>query len=157
MMGVSGCGKSTLGHRIAGVLGVPFVEGDDYHSAQNIQKLSDGIALRDEDREPWLVKIGEAMGQYDACVVACSALKRSYRDMLRELSGRDIIFVFMDIEAGELEQRLAEREGHFMSADLLQSQLDILEAPGDGERYFVWQSHMEVADIVELIRNADFS
>jgi carbohydrate kinase (thermoresistant glucokinase family) len=130
VMGVSGCGKSTLGHVLAGCLAVPFVEGDDLHSAANVAKMAAGQPLTDEDRAGWLQALSErlqqSVSQEQGLVVACSALKKIYRDVLRQ-GAPDVLFVHLQGSPEVLTQRLQQRTGHYMPATLLQSQLAILE------------------------------
>ena len=136
VMGVSGCGKSTLGRALADRLGARFVEGDELHPPENVRAMSEGRALDDAMRAPWLRAVGdaaEAARREGGAVVACSALKRAYRDLLRERVGA-LGFVFLDPPRAVLEARVASREGHYMPASLLQSQIDTLEPPGPGER-----------------------
>jgi gluconokinase len=136
IMGVSGSGKSTLAQALAARLGVPFLEGDDFHSAGNRGKMAAGIALDDEDRRPWLDALGAAIAADAAprgVVAACSALKRSHRDRLRRAAGRPLRFICLVVEPDALVQRLAARQGHYMPATLLASQLEALEMPGADE------------------------
>jgi carbohydrate kinase (thermoresistant glucokinase family) len=130
VMGVSGCGKSTLGHVLAGRLAVPFVEGDDLHSGANVAKMAAGQPLTDEDRGGWLQALSErlqqSVNQEQGLVVACSALKKIYRDVLRQ-GAPDVLFVHLQGSPEVLTQRLQQRTGHYMPATLLQSQLAILE------------------------------
>lgn len=130
VMGVSGCGKTSVGAALAELLGLPFIEGDKLHPAANIAKMSAGIALGDTDRWPWLDEIGrEIVANKNGAIASCSALKCVYRDRLRAAAGRDIRFVFLDLSRGELERRMRLRQGHFMPAALLDSQLATLESP----------------------------
>lgn len=132
VMGVSGCGKSTMGAALAERLGVPFIEGDGLHPESNIAKMSAGIALTDEDRAPWLARIGEVLKAHAAtggAVVSCSALKKAYRDRLRNSAGVRLVFVYMEGSRALLESRMTTRPGHFMPASLLDSQLSVLEPP----------------------------
>lgn len=127
VMGVSGSGKSTVGRLVADALGARFVDGDDLHPASNVAKMSAGIPLDDDDRAPWLRAVGRALaeGGPTGTVVACSALKRSYRDLIRtEAPGT--VFAELDGTRELLATRL-DRPGHFMPASLLDSQLAILE------------------------------
>ena len=132
VMGVSGCGKSTVGHLLAGRLDVPFVEGDDLHSAANVSKMAAGQPLTDQDRVGWLQALSQRLQQalqYDqGVVVACSALKKAYRDVLRQ-GASDVLFVHLQGSPEVLTQRLKQRTAHYMPATLLQSQLAILEPP----------------------------
>jgi beta-glucosidase len=136
VMGVSGSGKSTVGAAIADAVGWPFVDGDSLHPAANVEKMAHGHPLTNADRAPWLDAIGEAMDKFirdgaDA-VIACSALKRVYRDRLRD--GRpDVWFAFLDIHTDLLKARMAQRHGHFMPSTLLPSQLATLERPAPDE------------------------
>ncbi|WP_087130049.1 gluconokinase [Microbacterium esteraromaticum] len=125
-MGVSGVGKTTVARLVAEHLGMPFVDADDLHSASNLAKMSNGIPLTDEDRMPWLHAVGDALGQSPASVIACSALKRTYRDVLRE-HAPNALSVMLDADPARLADQIARRRGHFMPPELLQSQLDALE------------------------------
>lgn len=130
VMGVSGSGKTTVATGLAETMGWTYVEGDDLHPKANVEKMHAGIPLTDEDRWPWLKRIGSWIDEHEAdgksAVITCSALKRSYRDFLRE--GRpNVQFCHVDVSRADLEKRLAERTGHYMPASLLQSQLDTLE------------------------------
>lgn len=129
VMGVSGCGKSTVGERLATYLGASFIEGDSLHSVQNVEKMRSGIPLTDADRWPWLEEIGARLASPAATVVSCSALKRAYRERLREVAWQPITFVFLQGTRALLATRLAERKGHYMPLSLLDSQLAILELP----------------------------
>ncbi|MEP6858416.1 MAG: gluconokinase [Gemmatimonadales bacterium] len=140
VMGVSGSGKSLIGATFARALGVDFVEGDQYHSAENVQRMKAGIPLTDKDREQWLrslaARLREAKDAGTGVVMACSALKRSYRDMLRA-EAKDLRFVFLRGERTLIAQRLAGRTGHYMPASLLESQLATLEEPSPDEDAWV--------------------
>ncbi len=137
VMGVSGSGKSTLGALLAARLDCAFLEGDSFHSDGNVEKMRRGVALTDEDRWPWLDRLGGAMGEAVArdglVVAACSALKRSYRERLAQATGRPIAFALLDTAPPELERRLGNRPGHYMPASLLDSQLHTLERPDRDE------------------------
>ncbi|MBB2683852.1 UNVERIFIED_ORG: gluconokinase [Rhizobium etli] len=133
VMGVSGCGKSSVGEGIAARNGVRFVEGDQLHPARNVEKMAKGIPLTDADRLPWLDRIGvEIKAAQDASqglVISCSALKRTYRDRLRQAAGGRLAFVFLEGSRDLLLSRMQARQGHFMPASLLDSQLQTLEPP----------------------------
>ncbi|VDL82331.1 unnamed protein product [Nippostrongylus brasiliensis] len=129
IMGVCGCGKTTVGRRLARSLGVAFKDADEFHSATNIEKMKSGIPLNDDDRKPWLSAIHDYCKQYSPLVVGCSALKRSYRDVLRE--GLRCRFVFLKVNRSLLEARLNQRKDHFMNPALLDSQLATLEDPSE--------------------------
>ena len=130
VMGVSGTGKSTVGLELARRLGRPFLEGDDLHPEENVARMSAGTALVDDDRAPWLAAVRDAMSAHGAAgtstVVACSALRRSYRAVLREATGR-VRFMLLDVDGDVLRERVARRTGHWMPPTLLDSQLAVLE------------------------------
>jgi gluconokinase len=135
--GVSGSGKTTVGARLADRLGWRFTDGDDLHPAANVAKMRAGIPLTDTDRWPWLRAIAAWMDEHIArgedAVVACSALRRSYRDLL--LDGRPAVrMVFLAPDREVLARRLASRHGHFFPEELLSSQFDALEPPAPDER-----------------------
>jgi carbohydrate kinase (thermoresistant glucokinase family) len=132
-MGVSGSGKSTIGSALAQRLGLEFLDGDDLHSVENRTKMASGIPLQNDDRVPWLERVGEALRSDAAGVVACSALTRSYRDVIRSVVP-EAFFVHLAGSRGILERRLAGRIHEFMPATLLASQIDILEPLGTDER-----------------------
>jgi UDP-N-acetyl-2-amino-2-deoxyglucuronate dehydrogenase len=135
VMGVSGSGKSTVGELLAQDAGVPFLDGDDLHPESNRRKMADGHALDDDDRRPWLEEVGRALAgrPEGGPVVACSALKRDYRDILRA-AAPDAVFVHLAGDHELLAERLGGREGHFMPSSLLASQLRTLEPLGDDEQ-----------------------
>ena len=130
VMGVSGSGKTTVGRGIATAMGWEYAEGDDFHSAANVAKMTSGTPLTDEDRWPWLRAIGDWLDEHEragrSAVVTCSALRRVYRDLLRE--GRDgVRFCHLSADADVIRSRLEHREGHYMPPSLLPSQLATLE------------------------------
>lgn len=133
IMGVSGCGKSTIGARLAGMLETPFLEGDTFHDEAAIAKMRAGEPLTDDDRWPWLDRLGSAMNDAVATqggvLAACSALRGSYRQRLRDAIGAPTCFLLLDNSREELVRRLNERPNHYMPASLLDSQLDTLERP----------------------------
>jgi len=128
VMGVSGCGKTTVGDLIARELGVPFLDGDSLHPAENVAKMAAGTPLTDEDRWPWLMTVGSelAAAGNGGMVLACSALRRSYRDAIRQ-QAPETMFVHLHGTKEVLASRLESRSGHFMPAALLESQLATLE------------------------------
>jgi gluconokinase len=154
VMGVSGSGKTVIGSAFARTLGVEFVEGDDFHSEENVKRMASGIALTDEDRAPWLRSIGArlraAKGAGTGLVVSCSALKRSYRDLLRAEAGY-VRFIFLRGSRALIAERLAARSRHFMPPSLLDSQFAALEQPGPDER--VWECDVKEspADLVAAL------
>lgn len=128
IMGVSGCGKSSIGAAFAARIGAGFVDGDDLHPAKNIAKMAAGIPLDDSDRAPWLEAIGQIFAQRDLpLVVACSALKRSYRDIIRAQAEGGVTFLHLDGTRDVIANRMAARLGHFMPSALLDSQFAALE------------------------------
>jgi len=136
VMGVSGAGKSSVGERLAQAIGCDFAEGDRLHPASNVEKMAKGVPLTDEDRWPWLDLVGQelagAVSQGRSLVLSCSALKRVYRDRLRQAAGGKLKFVFLKGTPELLEVRMGERTGHFMPLSLLHTQLATLETP-EGE------------------------
>jgi gluconokinase len=134
VMGVSGSGKTSVGEGLAAQLGMPLLEGDQFHPSANIEKMSSGTPLTDDDRWPWLDAIAVAMRDaHDGVIVTCSSLRRVYRDRLREHAGRPVLFVFLDGAKETIAARLADRKGHFMPPSLLQSQFATLEPPSADE------------------------
>ncbi len=135
VMGVSGSGKTTLAQALSRAISLEFVEGDDLHSAANIAKMRRGEPLDDHDRAPWLAAIGRrlagAQQALHGIVISCSALKVAYRNALRVASG--VRFIFIDADRDLIEQRLANRQGHFMPRGLVASQFDTLERPQAAE------------------------
>jgi carbohydrate kinase (thermoresistant glucokinase family) len=135
VMGVAGSGKSTVGRLVAAELGWDFGEGDALHPAANVAKMAAGTPLTDDDRKPWLARVRAWIDEHVAAgrpgVIACSALKRAYRDALRD---PHVVFVHLAGSRERLAARLAARQGHFMPATLLDSQLAALEPPGAGEQ-----------------------
>jgi gluconokinase len=139
VMGVSGCGKSTFSKAISNELSLAWVDGDDLHSIESVAKMQAGVALNDKDRWPWLDRIAGYLvegitrgGKENGRVVACSALKRAYRDRIRH-SLPSVHFIFLDGDSELIRSRMASRVGHFMRLDLLDSQLRTLERPGADE------------------------
>lgn len=139
-MGVSGSGKSTLGALLAQRLDCPFLEGDDFHDARAVAKMRAGKPLDDDDRWPWLDRLGAAIGETlasgGAVVAACSALRLRYRQRLREAIPVPTRFVLLDAGYDELLRRLSQRSGHYMPTSLLDSQLATLERPDADEMVF---------------------
>lgn len=126
VMGVSGCGKSDIGQRLATAMGMPFVEGDAWHSPDNIAKMAAGIPLTDDDRAVWLATLRDQIANSAAMVLSCSALKRRYRDLLRD-GDPALFFIELDGSRALIEERMRARRGHFMPTSLLDSQFRDLE------------------------------
>jgi gluconokinase len=145
VMGVSGAGKTVVGTLLADALAVPFLEGDALHPPENVRRMAQGIPLTDDDRRGWLGaiadRIAEARRTSSGLVVACSALKRAYRDVLRGADGA-LRFVHLTGDPGLIRQRMGQRVGHYMPASLLDSQLATLEVPGVDEHAWTF----DVAD-----------
>jgi len=155
VMGPSGCGKSTLAAALAEALDWEFVEGDRLHSTSNIAKMQRGAPLTDEDRAPWLDRIGEALARESATgvVAACSALKRSYRDRLRNAAG-DLFFILPELPRETLEARLWYRKGHYMPVSLLDSQIRTLEMPEADEMALCLDGNLPVEAQVRQVLSA---
>jgi gluconokinase len=126
VMGVSGCGKSDIGQRLATALGIAFIEGDAWHSPANIAKMAAGNPLTDDDRAAWLATLRDQVANGASLVLSCSALKRRYRDLLREGDSK-LFFIELDGSRALIEQRMRVRLGHFMPTSLLDSQFGDLE------------------------------
>ena len=154
VMGVSGSGKSHVGAALARACSVDFVEGDELHPAANIARMSAGIPLDDAARQPWLAAIAAAIARRrgKGVVVACSALRRAYRDVLRQADPA-LRLLYLRVPRDELARRLRERT-HFMPASLLDSQLATLEEPASEERAIVLAAGADLAATVALARQA---
>lgn len=154
VMGVSGSGKTAIGSALARSLGIEFVEGDDFHSEENVKRMASGIALTDEDRAPWLraiaARLRAAKKSGIGLVASCSALKRSYRDSLRAEAG-DVRFIFLNGARALIAERLATRSGHFMPPSLLDSQFAALDVPGADERVWECDIRESPADLVAAL------
>jgi gluconokinase len=133
VMGVASCGKTSVGEALAKRLKAEFTEGDRLHPKSNVEKMSAGIPLTDEDRWPWLGLVGEALLGNTGKIASCSALKRVYREHIAAAAKRPVYFVFLDGSRELLQRRIAERKGHFMPPSLLDSQLATLERPAPDE------------------------
>ncbi len=153
VMGVAGAGKSTVARDLAQELGWDFADGDDFHPAANVAKMAAGEPLTDVDRLPWLEGIARWIDDELASgrrgVIACSALKRAYRDALRR---PEVLFVYLSVPRAELYRRVNRRPGHFMPASLLDSQLAALEPPAADERALTVNADADPRRTVEEIR-----
>ena len=154
LMGVAGSGKTTIGKLLAEDLGWPFYEGDDFHPQTNVDKMTQGLALTDEDREPWLDALRKLISgliqRREPGIVACSALKRAYREHLRR-DNDGVRFVYLKGDYELMLSRLDERKDHFMTSALLESQFWTLEEP---ERELAVDIRQEPAVIVSSIKRA---
>jgi gluconokinase len=150
VMGVSGSGKTTVGRILADRLGVEYGEADDFHPQANVDKMAAGEPLDDDDRAPWLDAIGSWMAErgVEGAVVSCSALKRQYRDTLRD-AAPGAVFLHVHGSRDLLEARLGDRKGHFMPASLLTSQLDTLEPLQDDEAGVIVDVRLSPDEVVE--------
>jgi gluconokinase len=153
VMGVTGCGKTTVGSRLASDLGWPFYDADDFHPPENVAKMARGIALTDADRGPWLKAIRKRIDETTAAnghaAIGCSALKESYRHVLRD--GAPVAFAWLTGPRALLAERLRHRVGHFMNPALLDSQLQTLEEPAYAVRVEI---ALPLASQVRLIRGS---
>ncbi|HEY8701139.1 MAG TPA: gluconokinase [Arthrobacter sp.] len=154
VMGVSGSGKSTIGSLLGERLGVPFFDGDDFHPPANKAKMASGIPLEDRDRAPWLAEIGAALaasgGKTGSRIIACSALKRSYRNVLRSFAP-DLVFIHLSGQASTISSRLNSRAHEYMPSSLLASQLATLEPLGADEAHISVDILGDPASLVERI------
>lgn len=157
VMGVAGSGKTVVGSGLAEALGGRFAEGDRFHPPQNIRRMSSGLPLRDEDRWGWLdaiaAEISDAERHGETLVVACSALKRVYRDRLRRASP-NLRFVYLEIGRDVAAARVAARKDHFMPASLVDSQFDTLEPPASGEDALTLDGTRDAAELVAVAASA---
>jgi gluconokinase len=152
VMGVGGSGKSTVGMRLAARISAPFIEGDEFHSPSNVANMRAGIALEDEDRWPWLDRIALAItaacAENQRVVSACSALKRVYRDRLRERIPARVLFICLEAGNEILSARMSSRPGHFMPPALLSSQLATLERPDASEFALCVDSTLPIDEVL---------
>ncbi|MEM1294061.1 MAG: gluconokinase [Verrucomicrobiota bacterium] len=157
LMGVSGCGKSTIGEILAGWTNGAYFDGDNYHPEANVEKMGAGIPLTDEDRVGWFEALGRLISQRlpsdEWTFVACSALRRRYRDRLRQ-DAPDLRFVWLEGSFELIESRMQAREGHYMPASLLKSQFEALELPDDDERIPSVSIEFEPRVIAEKVAQA---
>ncbi len=157
VMGVSGCGKSTVAKALAERTEGLYLDGDDFHPVSNVEKMSHSIPLTNEDRLPWLQTVGRVMRERRApghpVIMACSALKRMYRDRIREAEP-EAFFVHLVATREELERRMQHRHGHFMPASLLDSQLQTLEPLASGEYGATINVHGTEHQVVDRVLEA---
>lgn len=152
--GVTAVGKTTVGKLLAEELGWKFYDADDFHSPANVEKMRCGIPLTDEDRRPWLERLRQmierSLAEEENAVLACSALKRAYRERLR--ASEDVKFVFLRASRARIAERLQRRHGHFMPATLLDSQFADLEEPQAGEQTLTVDVEGTPDELVKLIK-----
>ncbi len=150
VMGVSGCGKSTIGKQLADHLHIDFFDADDFHPIANIAKMKNGEALNDADRKPWLENLAKKLPQWElkgGAVLACSALKESYREILMSETNT-IKWVYLNGSFEIITERLSKRTNHFMKMDLLKSQFDTLEPPTYGLHIDIKKEPTEIIEQV---------
>ncbi|MBC7948870.1 MAG: gluconokinase [Chitinophagaceae bacterium] len=156
-MGVSGSGKSTIGSRLSMATGIPFFDGDDFHSQANREKMRSGQPLTDYDRQDWLVAINQLARReafVKGAIIACSALKEKYRSILSDSLPVTVRWVFLQGEISLIQSRMQSRTGHFMPETLLQSQFDALELPVNAIVIDIGRSAEEIVEeVVEAIFN----
>ena len=150
-MGVAGCGKSSVGAALSERLGIPYRDGDDLHPPANVAKMAAGTPLGDEDRWPWLDRVAAVLSTGAPVIVGCSALRRAYRDRLRQGAGAPVRFVHLAGDCALVAARMAARQGHFMPAALLDSQFATLEPPGPDEDALTVSIAPTTAQVVEAI------
>lgn len=155
VMGVSGCGKSVVGRAVAEKLGFRFVDADDHHSPENIAKMSNGIALTDADRADWLNTLAEMLAQNDGIVLACSALKASYRRRLSSIDPPMPVFVHLHGSFAAILDRLESREGHYFGGrSMLETQFETLEPPAPDEAINVQVDDADKEEVVDRCLSA---
>lgn len=152
--GVSGAGKTTVGEFLAGELGWRFYDADDFHSEENLDKLKRGVPLTDEDREPWLFRlrgvIASCLADNTNAVLACSALKKKYRDILRPSA--EVRFIYLRGDYATIAAQLQNRQGHFMDPGLLESQFADVEEPQPDEHAIIVQAGRPLPEMLGEIR-----
>ena len=154
VMGVAGCGKSTVGAAVCERTGARMIEGDAFHPESNVRKMSAGVPLDDADRAGWLARLGEelakAVAEGEYAVLACSALKRRYRDVLRA-AVPGLGFVYLKLTPAEARERVAHRPGHFMPATLIESQFRDLESPVGEKHVLTLRAVDSLASLVDNV------
>ena len=149
LMGTCGCGKTTIGNQLNKKLGWHFYDADNYHSKENVEKMAKGIPLTDDDRKPWLEGLSVEIEKWNAnegnAILACSALKNIYREMLG-VDQKTVVTVFLKGDYDLLSERMQSRKGHYMNPNLLDSQLESLEEPSDGLTVSIDKDPGQIAD-----------
>ena len=152
VMGVAGCGKSTFGRALAMALAMPWIEGDDFHSAASKAKMEAGTPLDDADRAGWLQTLVDQIAKHPAgCVIGCSALKKSYRDTLRQAG--NVKFAYLRLTREEAQRRVSNRAGHFFSDTLVASQFDALQEPSDERDVITLDATLETPVFLKYFLN----
>jgi gluconokinase len=155
LMGVAGSGKSSVGEALASQINATYFDGDNLHPQANIDKMSRGEPLNDDDRWPWLTLVGEALARTDGTlIIGCSALKRIYRNHIRETANGAVIFVHLAGSREVITARMAARTGHFMPTTLLDSQFAALEPPADDEQAVTVDIDQSLDGVVQSIVTA---
>lgn len=151
VMGVCASGKTTIGEHLAKKLGRKFIDGDDLHPRANIQKMASGQPLNDDDRKPWLERIRDAAYSLESKnehgIIVCSALKKIYRDQIRE-GNENVTFLFLDGSEELILERMRARQGHFMKENMVNSQFEALERPEDEPRTIFVSIDATIEDVV---------
>lgn len=152
LMGVSGAGKTLIGQKLSNKLGIPFFDGDNFHPDQNVEKMKSGNPLNDKDRRPWLKLLAKKINEWNKegdAILACSALKGRYRELLRsESSEENIAFIYLKGPKSLIAERISDRSDHFMPEKLLDSQFDALEEPKKCVTVDINQSPDAVVDTI---------
>lgn len=155
IMGVAGSGKSSIGSLLAERLPAVYIDGDDLHPRTNIEKMSRGQPLNDADRKPWLIEVGKKLGgTHGPALIGCSALKRSYRDTIRNSAGDHVVFIHLAGTRAVIEARMQNRAGHFMPSSLIDSQFaDLEQLDGDEVGFAVDIDQRPDAIVSDIIEN----
>jgi len=151
VIGVSGCGKSTIARNLSKALGIPYYDADDYHPKENVEKMKKGQALDDSDRASWLATLSSRLQEWDkneGAILACSALKEKYREVLSE-GLNDCHWVFLSGDYDLIYKRMTKRQGHYMSEQMLKSQFDALEIPSYGIHIDINESPEEIINKIK--------
>ena len=148
IMGVAGCGKSSVGTALSAATGLPYRDGDDLHPPANLARMAAGLPLTDADRWPWLDLVAAELAARAPLLIGCSALKRAYRDRIRQGAGGPVLFVHLSGSRAVIEARMAARRGHFMPVTLLDSQFATLAPPGADEAHLTVDIDQSLAAIV---------